>query len=109
MASYFTIFQLLSFSSVKSNCEICVAFVLWSRCFTDTDTFTCSPSCVKIGFIEVHQAEKLDGIQVQRLTIHYNCVGSLDIPDEPTLETPKVAMQTRKGVRVAYEPAGAAI
>lgn len=57
----------------------------------------------------MHQAEKLDGIQVQRLTIHYNCVGSLDIPDEPTLETPKVVMQTHKGVRVAYEPAGAAI
>ena len=47
---YFTIFQLLSFSSVKSNCEICVAFVLWSRYFTDTDTLTCSPSLMKIGF-----------------------------------------------------------
>ena len=59
--------------------------------------------------IEVHQAEKLDGVQVRRLTIHYNCVGTLDIADEPTLETPKVVMQTRKGMRVAYEPAGTAI
>ena len=59
--------------------------------------------------IEVHQAEKLDGVQVQRLTIHYNCVGTLDIPDEPTPETPKVVMQTRKGMRVAYKPAGTAI
>lgn len=59
--------------------------------------------------IEVHQAEKLDGVQVQRLTIYYNCVGTLDIPDVPTLETPKVVMQTRKGVRVAYEPVSATV
>ena len=58
--------------------------------------------------IEVHQAEKINGIHVQRLTIHYNCVGTLDIPQElPTLEMPKVLMQTRKGVRVTYEPAQA--
>ena len=58
--------------------------------------------------IEVHQSEKLEGVQIQRLTIHYNCVGTLDIPKEPTLETPKVILQTRKGVRVAYEPSDAA-
>ena len=29
--------------------------------------------------IEVHQAEKADGVQVQRLTIHYNCVGTIGI------------------------------
>ena len=46
--------------------------------------------------IEVHQSEKLEGVQIQRLTIHYNCVGTLDIPKEPTLETPKVILQTRK-------------
>lgn len=28
------------------------------------------------------------------------------IPDEPTLETPKMVMQTRKGVHIAYEPVG---
>ena len=58
--------------------------------------------------IEVHQSEKLEGVQIQRLTIHYNCVGTLDIPKEPALETPKVILQTRKGVRVAYEPSDAA-
>ena len=31
--------------------------------------------------IEVHQAEKLDGKWEQRLTIHYNCVGAIFIPD----------------------------
>ena len=31
--------------------------------------------------IEVHQAEKINGEWVQRLTIHYNCIGALFIPD----------------------------
>ena len=58
--------------------------------------------------IEVHQAEKINGVHVQRLTIHYNCIGTLDIPEAlPALEMPKVLMQTRKGVRLTYEPAGA--
>lgn len=30
--------------------------------------------------IEVHQAEKIDGVWEQRLTIHYNCVGTIFIP-----------------------------
>ena len=31
--------------------------------------------------IEVHQAEKIDGKTVQHLTIHYTCVGDIDIPE----------------------------
>lgn len=55
--------------------------------------------------IEVHQAEKVNGVQVQRLTIHYNCVGTLEIPQElPALDMPKVLLKTRKGVRLLYEP-----
>ena len=54
--------------------------------------------------IEVFHAEKVDGVQVQRLTIHYNCVGTLDIPQDLPLAEPKVLIQTRKGVAVAYEP-----
>jgi hypothetical protein len=54
--------------------------------------------------IEVHQAEKVDGVHVQHLTIHYNCVGTLEIPQELPLNTPTVLMQTRKGVQVSYEP-----
>ena len=53
--------------------------------------------------IEVHQAEKVNGVYVQRLTICYNCVGTLDFPKELPLTMPKVLMQTRKGVRLAYE------
>lgn len=55
--------------------------------------------------IEVHQAERIDGVQVQRLTIHYNCVGTLAIPSEEALAMPKVLVETRKGVRLTYRPA----
>ena len=52
--------------------------------------------------IEVYQAEKVDGVHVQRLAIHYNCVGEIEVPD--TLTIPEVTMQTRKGVAVSYLP-----
>ncbi len=58
--------------------------------------------------IEVFHAEKVNGIQVQRLIIRYNCIGTLDIPQELPLAEPKVLIRTRKGVSLAYEPAQAA-
>lgn len=54
--------------------------------------------------IEVHQAEKVDGVQVQRLTIHYNCVGTIEVPDILPLPQPEIVIQTRKGVVVSYSP-----
>jgi len=53
-----------------------------------------------IARIEVHQAEKADGVSVQKLTIYYNCVGSIEIPD--ILPGPDVLIQTRKGVAISY-------
>ena len=55
-----------------------------------------------IDRIEVHQAEKIDGEWVQRLRIHYNCVGEMNIPNEPALPIPAVTVNTRKGVFVSY-------
>lgn len=52
--------------------------------------------------IEVHQSEKVDGAQVQKLTIHYNCVGAIEIPEMS--ELPKISMQLRNGVTLNYEP-----
>lgn len=52
--------------------------------------------------IEVHQAEKVDGVQVQRLTIHYNCVGTIEVPDILPLPQPEIVIQTRKGVALSY-------
>ena len=54
--------------------------------------------------IEVYHAEKVDGTHVQRLVIHYNCIGRILIPDELDLPIPDVQVNTRKGVVVAYEP-----
>ena len=52
--------------------------------------------------IEVYNAEKIDGEWVQRLRIHYNCVGEMNIPNEPELPIPAVTVNTRKGVFVSY-------
>ena len=52
--------------------------------------------------IEVYNAEKIDGEWVQRLRIHYNCVGEMNIPNEPALPLPAVTVNTRKGVFVSY-------
>ena len=57
-----------------------------------------------IDHIEVHQAEKIDGKWEQRLTIHYNCVGAIFIPDVFPLPAPQVSVNTRKGVVVNYAP-----
>ena len=55
-----------------------------------------------IDHIEVHQAEKIDGKFVQKLVVHYNCVGSIEIPDILPLSEPEVEIQTRKGVVIRY-------
>ena len=52
--------------------------------------------------IEVYNAEKIDGEWVQRLRIHYNSVGEMNIPNEPALPIPAVTVNTRKGVFVSY-------
>lgn len=59
--------------------------------------------------IEVYHAEKVNGVQVQKIRIHYNCVGSIEIPDVLPLPEPDVCIQTRKGVAISYAPAQVAI
>lgn len=54
--------------------------------------------------IEVFNAEKVDGVWQQRLIIHYNCIGSIEIPDVLPLPAPEVSVNTRKGVIVNYMP-----
>ena len=55
-----------------------------------------------VNYIEVYHAEKIDGIHIQKLRMHYNCVGSIEIPDMLPLPKPEVLIQTRKGVAVSY-------
>jgi virulence-associated protein VagC len=41
---------------------------------------------------------------VQNLTIHYNCAGSIVIPEEVKIPNIDVTINTRKGVDLTYEP-----
>ena len=59
--------------------------------------------------IEVFNAEKVNGVWEQRLRIHYNCVGTIEIPSTLPLPTPDVSVNTRKGVVVNYAPCDVAI
>jgi len=52
--------------------------------------------------IEVYQAEKVNGEQRQKLTIYYNCVGTIEIPNMLKLPETDIRIQTRKGVAVSY-------
>ena len=49
-------------------------------------------------------AEKIDGVWEQRLRIHYNCVGVIEMPELIPLPAPEVSVNTRKGVVVNYAP-----
>ena len=59
--------------------------------------------------IEVFNAEKIDGVWEQRLRIHYNCVGTIEIPTVLPLPIPEVSVNTRKGVVVNYTPGQLAV
>jgi len=77
-------------------------FIATVRKYTRTRKLTQRMLNELIDRIEVHQAEKIDGVHVQKLKIHYNCVGSIEIPDVLPLPEPDVLIQTRKGVAVSY-------
>mgnify|MGYP000509210832 FL=1 len=59
--------------------------------------------------IEVFNAERIDGVWEQRLRIHYNCVGTIEIPTVLPLPIPEVSVNTRKGVVVNYAPCELAV
>jgi hypothetical protein len=59
--------------------------------------------------IEVHQSERIDGVNVQKLTIHWNCIGSIEIPNLSQLPETDVTIQTRKGVATSYIPSQKAV
>ena len=57
-----------------------------------------------IEYIEVHHAERIDGVKTQKLVIHYNCAGVINVPEDAPIDIPEVQVQTRKGVSVNYQP-----
>ena len=56
-----------------------------------------------IEYVEVYHAEKINGVHSQKIRIHYNCVGSIEIPE--MLPEPEVLIQTRKGASISYSAA----
>ena len=84
-------------------------FLATVRRYTRTKKLTPRMLNELIDRIEVYQSEKIDGVHVQRLTIHYNCVGTIDIPELDKLNSTDVLMRTRKGVAVSYAPMKQAI
>ena len=90
-----------AFKNVKTDKKLVIA-----GGSSDTDSFMLNEL---IDHIEVHQAEKIDGIWEQHLVIHYNCVGAIFIPDVFPLPAPQVSVNTRKGVVVNYAPGQLAV
>lgn len=52
--------------------------------------------------IEVYQAEQVDGERVQRIKIHYNCIGPINVPNLVKLPENNVSVHTRQGVDIKY-------
>lgn len=52
--------------------------------------------------IEVHHIEVIDGKKTQRIEIFYNCVGSIDIPQDLSIPDADVSVLARQGVEVKY-------
>lgn len=52
--------------------------------------------------IEVHHAQKVDGITVQHIDIYYHCIGSIEIPDILPIPETDVQINTRQGITLKY-------
>ena len=92
-------FEIEKQSSRATSTELFVSIV---RKYTRARKLTPRMLNELVEKIEVYNAEKIDGEWVQRLRIHYNCVGEMNIPNEPALPIPAVTVNTRKGVFVSY-------
>ena len=51
-----------------------------------------------IDHIVVYHAEKESGVKTQRIGIHYNCIGSFEVPNWNEIPELQVYIKTRKGV-----------
>ena len=57
-----------------------------------------------INHIEIHHATQENGIRTQKLNIHYNCIGSITIPETVNIPNVDVKINTRQVVNLTYEP-----
>ena len=79
------------------------------RRYTDATTITKRMVAELIDHIEVYHAEKQDGVTNQRVVIHYNCIGTFDVPDRRKIPEADIIMETRKGVALSYAPEQVAV
>ena len=77
-------------------------FVEAVRKYTRVKKLTANMVTELIEHIEVHHTEKIDGVKTQKLVIYYNCIGSIEIPEEVPIPEADITMKTRKGVEVNY-------
>lgn len=56
-----------------------------------------------IDKIEVYQAEKIDGRNIQKLKIYYTCIGAIDIPNYDAIPENQVKIHTRQGVEIHFD------
>ena len=52
-----------------------------------------------IEHIVVYHAEKIDRVKTQKLTIYYNCIGAIEMPEDILIPEVGIVMNTRKGVK----------
>ena len=59
-----------------------------------------------ISRIDIWNAEKIEAERVQKLRIHYNCVGALSLPEHADLPKSQIKIYIRKGVVATYSNSG---
>ena len=91
-------FELTKDNDATSTTDI---FIVTVRKYTRAKKLTERILNELISHIDVHQSQRIDGSRVQKLTIHYNFVGSIEIPEVLPLPEPEILIQTRKGVTVS--------
>ncbi len=77
-------------------------FVEAVRKYTRVKKLTARMVTELIEHIEVHPTEKIDGVKTQKLVIYYNCIGSVEIPDDVPIPDADITIETRKGVEMTY-------
>lgn len=84
-------------------------FIKAVKKYTRVKKLTASMVTELIEHIEVHHTEKIDGVKTQKLVIYYNCIGSINIPDDVSIPEVDITMKTRKGVELTYVPDAAPV
>ena len=79
-------------------------FIKAVKKYTRVKKLTASMVTELIEHIEVHHTEKIDGVKTQKLVIYYNCIGSINIPEDVSIPEVDITMKTRKGVELTYVP-----